>query len=96
MDKVGNQDILKRSRIHPFTVLIAWNQYKVGHGDKGKLTWTVNENIVKVLEKAFYIAADASRATMLDAPITGCLIEPLTSTAKQNFLPVGATKLKAA
>jgi hypothetical protein len=74
MDKVGNQDILKRSRIHPFTVLIAWNQYKVGHGDKGKLTWTVNENIA----------------------ITGCLIEPLTSTAKQNFLPVGATKLKAA
>jgi hypothetical protein len=42
------------------------------------------------------IAADASRASMLDAPITGCLIEPLTSTARQNFLPVGATKLKAA
>jgi hypothetical protein len=42
------------------------------------------------------IAADASRASMLDAPITGCLIEPLTSTARQNFLLVGATKLKAA
>jgi hypothetical protein len=38
----------------------------------------------------------SSRASMLDAPITGCLIEPLTSTARQNFLPVGATKLKAA
>jgi 60 kDa SS-A/Ro ribonucleoprotein len=149
------------------TLLLNPKQYKVGHGDKGKLTWTVNENIVKVLEKAFYAtfsfvvptgkkfclavdvsgsmrqpvigassieARDASAAMMLltaktekefevvafseglkelnvnredtlETVIaecsrhdfsTGCLIEPLTSTAKQNFLPVGATKLKAA
>ena len=81
MDKVGNQDILKRARIHPFTVLIAWNQYKVGHGDRGKLTWTVNENIVKVLEKAFYAAfsfvAPTGKKFCLAVDVSGSMRQPV-------------------
>ena len=55
-EKLRNQDLLKRARIHPFNVLVALKTYMDGHGDRGKLTWNPNEAIVDALEKAFYLS----------------------------------------
>ncbi|EPB67179.1 TROVE domain protein [Ancylostoma ceylanicum] len=52
--KLTNEDELKRARIHPIQVLLAKTVYQAGHGDKGKLTWNVDEKIDKALEDAFY------------------------------------------
>jgi 60 kDa SS-A/Ro ribonucleoprotein len=55
--------------------------HKVGHGDKGKLTWTVNENIVKVLEKAFYAAfsfvAPTGKKFCLAVDVSGSMRQPV-------------------
>eukprot|EP00128_Syssomonas_multiformis_P015669 Colp12_sorted_trinity150504_noHs@30693 len=54
--RLQNEDALKRARIHPFNVLVALKTYAAGRGDKGKLTWPVEESIVDALDKAFYLA----------------------------------------
>ena len=49
------QDI-KRSRIHPYNILVAMLTYKAGKGDKGSLTWTPNIYILQALDIAFKLA----------------------------------------
>ena len=55
-NKLRDMRMLKSARIHPFNVLVALKTYMDGHGDRGKLTWTPNEEILKALEEAFYFS----------------------------------------
>ena len=48
--------LLQEARIHPFNVLLALKTYEQGKGDKGKLTWEVNQSIVSALDKAYYLS----------------------------------------
>lgn len=54
--KLTDREQLSSSKIHPFTILIAWNQYKKGHGDKGSLKWKVNHRVLKALDDAFHLS----------------------------------------
>lgn len=54
--KLVHEEGLRKARIHPFNVLIALRQYTMGHGEKGKLRWIPNPEIVKALEEAFYLS----------------------------------------
>ncbi|CAB3994153.1 60 kDa SS-A Ro ribonucleo -like, partial [Paramuricea clavata] len=54
--KLRNEDLLSRARIHPFNVLLALKQYESGRGDKGSLKWEANPIITKALEDAFYLS----------------------------------------
>ncbi|XP_077013387.1 RNA-binding protein RO60 [Tamandua tetradactyla] len=53
-EKLCNEKLLKKARIHPFHVLIALETYKTGHGLRGKLKWRPDEDILKALDTAFY------------------------------------------
>jgi 60 kDa SS-A/Ro ribonucleoprotein len=52
--KLVNNDLLRKSRMHPLTLLMALRQYEIGRGNKGKLTWTPDASIKAALETAFY------------------------------------------
>ena len=52
--RLKDETLLKKARIHPFNVLVALKTYESGHGDKGKLKWEVNQTIVQALDDAFY------------------------------------------
>jgi 60 kDa SS-A/Ro ribonucleoprotein len=52
--KLKDETALKRSRIHPFAVLVAQKIYAQGHGDKGALKWSPVSAIVDALDEAFY------------------------------------------
>ncbi|XP_006822581.1 RNA-binding protein RO60-like [Saccoglossus kowalevskii] len=54
IEKLSNDELLHKSRIHPFNVLLALRTYLLGRGDKGKLTWLPKPDIGNVLEQAFY------------------------------------------
>lgn len=54
MEMITNEEYLKRSRIHPLQVLMAHKTYAQGRGVRGQATWTVDKDIVKALDKAFY------------------------------------------
>ena len=58
MDRLTNPELLRDSRVHPMSLLIALKTYSQGRGEKGSLTWTPNKNIVTALDYAFYLAFD--------------------------------------
>lgn len=55
-DKLRDQVLIQRSRLHPLSILTALSTYSQGHGTKGSLTWTPNQLIVRALNDAFYLA----------------------------------------
>jgi len=52
--KLADHDWLKRSRMHPFQVLVARSIYSSGHGLRGNSTWTPDNGIVTALDEAFH------------------------------------------
>jgi 60 kDa SS-A/Ro ribonucleoprotein len=56
IDKLTDEKQLKKARIHPFNVLLAYEQYNMGRGDKGHLVWKPIDGICQALEKAFYLS----------------------------------------
>ena len=55
-ERITDPADIKRTRIHPYTILVAMMTYKKGHGDKGGLMWSYNTHIVEALDKAFKLA----------------------------------------
>ena len=53
--RLGDIAALKKARIHSFNILEALRTYRRGKGDRGRLTWSPNEAIVKALDDAFYL-----------------------------------------
>ena len=52
--KLSDASAIKAARVHPITLLNAFNQYNKGHGDKGSLTWRADGRVVDALNDAFY------------------------------------------
>ena len=53
-DRLTNESDLKKSRIHPFQLLVAKKVYQRGCGVRGSLSWTVLPQILDALEDGFY------------------------------------------
>jgi len=56
VDKITNEDNLRKARIHPVAILMALKTYESGHGMRGSGQWNVVPQIVKALNDAFYLA----------------------------------------
>ena len=63
VNRITDAEQIKKSRVHPITILNALAQYKKGHGDKGSLTWQPVTNILDALDEAFYLAFDNVEAS---------------------------------
>ncbi|KAM8930350.1 RNA-binding protein RO60 [Pelodytes ibericus] len=53
-ERLNNEKLLKKARIHPFHILLALETYKKGHGIRGKLKWVPNSSIIEALDNSFY------------------------------------------
>ncbi|KAM6949007.1 RNA-binding protein RO60 [Aplochiton taeniatus] len=53
-ERVQSEAVLKKAKIHPFSVLLASENYKRGLGSRGKVKWDPDVNILKALDSAFY------------------------------------------
>ena len=58
--RLKDETLLRKARIHPFNVLVALKTYEMGHGEKGKLKWQPNQTIVQALDDAFYMSFKVS------------------------------------
>lgn len=56
VDRITNEDIIKKGRVHPIQMLSALKVYKQGHGERGGNTWTPVSEIVDALDSGFYRA----------------------------------------
>lgn len=54
--KLTDVEAIKAGRVHPITILNAFNQYRKGRGDKGSLTWKADQRVLDALDAAFYDA----------------------------------------
>ncbi len=54
--RLGNDDDITKSRVHPFSVLQAMSVYQSGRGFRGSNTWDPTSAIVDALDGAFYKA----------------------------------------
>jgi 60 kDa SS-A/Ro ribonucleoprotein len=62
--RLGNQEEIRKSRLHPLNILLAAKTYSSGHGLKGSLEWTPVAQVVDALDSAFDLA-------FVNAPVTG-------------------------
>ena len=72
-ERLKDEAALRKAKIHPFSVLLALNTYKSGHGERGKLKWEVNQPVVQALDAAFYLAFKVSFTSLLCNPQHMCI-----------------------
>lgn len=58
VNRLNDEERLKRARIHPMNVLNALKTYSSGRGFRGSNTWSVVPKIVDALDDAFYKSFD--------------------------------------
>lgn len=61
--ELGDEQRLRKARIHPLAVLIALKTYASGRGVRGKGTWEPVPEVVEALDRAFYAAFQAVEPT---------------------------------
>uniref|UniRef100_A0A4W4F5K9 TROVE domain-containing protein n=1 Tax=Electrophorus electricus TaxID=8005 RepID=A0A4W4F5K9_ELEEL len=52
-ERIQDEQALMKTKTHPFSILVASENYKRGHGKRGKLKWDPNHDIVEALDCAF-------------------------------------------
>ncbi len=77
VERLTNQVALHKARIHPMNILFAHRTYSSGHGDKGKLTWKPNGDIISALDRAFDLCFDnveaANKRFLLALDVSGSM-----------------------
>lgn len=91
IDKLTDREAIRAERVHPITILNAFNQYKHGHGDKGSLVWTPAQPVLDALDAAFYDAFD-----FIESTGQGYLIGVDCSGSMFGAKCVGASNITAA
>lgn len=103
VNKLTNQEHLKKSRVHPVQLLIALRTYASGKGEKGSLTWAPNPMILDALDDAVSLAFNAIEPTgkrfLLGVDVSGSMqgsrISGTSLTAREGAACMALTTAKA-
>jgi len=78
VDRITDEQALRKARIHPIAVLAALLTYKRGQGVRGKLTWEPISRILDALDSAFYLAFQnvepSGKRIMLALDVSGSMV----------------------
>ncbi|KAK3590250.1 hypothetical protein CHS0354_041328 [Potamilus streckersoni] len=80
LKQLNDVTALKIARVHPFSVLVALNQYKKGHGDKGHLKWNPNGKVMTGLDLAFHAVEPTGKWYMLTIDVSKSMSMPCMGT----------------
>lgn len=58
LEKMSNEEAIRKSRLHPIKVLAALLTYKQGHGVRGGHVWNPVQNVLEGLDGMFYATFD--------------------------------------
>jgi len=92
---IGDNDKLRKSRIHPMHLLLALSTYESGMGVKGNSTWTVNAKIVRALNAAF-IASTNMQDVVDKSVLVGLDVSPSMQSARVQDSHITAAMASAA
>jgi 60 kDa SS-A/Ro ribonucleoprotein len=93
-ERLRNQELIQKARVHPVSVLLALTTYDKGHGLKGKLTWNPVPQVKEALDDAFYLAFKNVEPTgkrwLLGLDISGSMDAQCAGTALTCAQAAGA------
>lgn len=76
-EHLGDQERIRKSRIHPIQLLSAFRVYAQGHGERGKLRWTPVPQLIDALDAAFYLAfgniEPSGKRTLIALDVSGSM-----------------------
>jgi 60 kDa SS-A/Ro ribonucleoprotein len=77
LDQLGDEERLRKARVHPLAVLVALKTYEQGYSDRSGQTWDAAARVVDALDAAFYAAfgnvEPAGKRTMLALDVSGSM-----------------------
>jgi 60 kDa SS-A/Ro ribonucleoprotein len=80
IEQLGNEDAIRRARVHPLSVLGALATYASGHSARGTASWEPLREVVDALDKAFYLAfgnvEPTNKRTMLALDVSDSMAGP--------------------
>lgn len=93
-DRLVNADIIKRARVHPMSLLVAWRTYASGGTlGKTKFSWKPTSVVADALEEAFYLAFDAvepsGKSMMVALDVSGSM------SGQAGTLPLACCEVSA-
>lgn len=85
---------IKKSGVHPVTILNALRVYSSGHGDLGGKTWPANQNVVDALDNAYYAALEAivptNKNILLAVDVSGSMSQEAINKSRLTSKDVAA------
>ncbi len=94
LEKLLDQEYIRKSRLHPLSVLVALKVYSQGHGMRGSLEWSPVREIVDALDECFYLAFGNVKPTgkrmMLALDVSGSMSQQIAG------MPITAAEATAA
>lgn len=95
IQKLTNPENIQRSKVHPFTLLVALTQYRKGRGELGSLTWAVNPYISQALEDAFYLSFKSistvkEKSYLIAVDLNGAMNAPVIGSPTVSALDAAA------
>ncbi len=77
VQRLNNQELITKARVHPFSILVAMSVYESGFSIKGSGMWTPVTAIVDALDGAFYKSfgnvVPSNKRTMLALDVSGSM-----------------------
>uniref|UniRef100_A0A3Q0RXV2 Ro60, Y RNA binding protein n=1 Tax=Amphilophus citrinellus TaxID=61819 RepID=A0A3Q0RXV2_AMPCI len=90
-DRIQSETALKKAKIHPFSILLASENYKKGQGYQGKPKWEADKSILKAMDSAFYTSF------MNVEPVGKCFVVAVdVSTSLTSVVPGTSVSTAAA
>jgi 60 kDa SS-A/Ro ribonucleoprotein len=84
VNRLTDDDILAKGRVHPLSVLFALKTYESGQGMRGGLSWKPVTQVAEALEKAYYKSfknvTPTGKKLLLALDVSGSMGSPLTAS----------------
>lgn len=81
VDALRNEEVIRGSKLHPFSILLALATYRQGHGFRGGNSWTPIPQICDALDEAYYLAFGNVEPTgkniLLALDVSGSMSTPM-------------------
>lgn len=94
ISRLNDGDYLRKSRVHPLQVLLAYGTYKSGHGQRGKSVWNPAPAVVDALMQAFYGTFGNVEPTgqnlLVGIDLSGSMMSPWQGTSLNHAMIAAA------
>jgi 60 kDa SS-A/Ro ribonucleoprotein len=98
-EQLTNEELLRKGRVHPYSILVASKMYDRGHSLKGQLEWTpinaISDALNVAFNKSFQYLDKIHQNTLIGLDVSGSMTSPLLEDGLISCAEAGAALIKA-